>query len=350
MESHRRGRLTRVSGQLLKYLIGVCVLAGSGCGKTESPRSEGPEGPTRWTHVEIAASYSFEGDVLEDKDLSGIARLSASHGLIGADESGLVQVFELSRPERTLRVRDAVFLLSSGDEIDIEGIAAEGDCYYVVGSHGVAKKSGERQAKRYTICRLKADPVTGLPIKGGGNVSVASLTGILEADATLGPYFGKPLQQKGINIEGLAIRQGRLFVGLRNPNLDRNAFVLEVAADDVFAGGNRREYTLHRLQLGPGLGIREIVAAAKGFLLIAGNAGSEPSDVYPEAQDYEENRGYTLFWWEGRGSAVHKIGPIPDPPGKAEAMLILEATAAQATVLILFDGPKEGKPSLYRLH
>lgn len=340
---------------LPKYFNSVCVLTflflmGSGCGRAESPQSKSPAGPNRWTHVELVGSYSFEGDVIDNKNLSGIAVLSASHGLIGADESDQVQVLEMSRAERTLKMRGAVSLLGSGDEIDIEGIAAEDDCYYIVGSHGVAKKSGERQAKRYTICRLQADPITGLPVQGGENVSAASLADILSTDAMLGPYFGKPLQQKGVNIEGLAIRKGQLFVGLRNPNLDGNAFVVQVAANDVFAGGDPPAYTLHKLQLGRGLGIREIVAASTGFLLIAGNAGSEPSDVYPEAQDYEEGRDYTICWWDGKGAVVHKIGVVAEPSGKAEAMLILEQTDAQAMVLILFDGPKQGKPSVYRLY
>jgi hypothetical protein len=289
------------------------------------------------------------GDVFEDEDLSGIAFLTPTRGLIGADESGLVQVVELSRADQTLRILDAVSLLGSGDEIDIEGIAAEGDCYYVVGSHGVAKKTGERQEKRYKICRLRADRATGLPVKDRSGILTASLAALLEADATLGPYFGEPLQEKGVNIEGLAIRAGRLFVGLRNPNLDGFAFVVEVGADDVFGEVAQPAYTLHKLEVGAGLGIREIVAAQTGFLLIGGNAGSEASDAYPEAQDYEKGRGYTLFRWDGQGSAVQRIGPIPDPPGKAEAMAILDETPERAMVLILFDGPKQGKPTVYRL-
>jgi hypothetical protein len=102
--------------------------------------------------------------------------------------------------------------------------------------------------------------------------------------------------------------------------------------------------------LGKGLGIREMVAARKGFLIIAGNAGSEPSDVYLQAQDYEKGRGYSIFEWDGQGSAAHRIGSIPNPPGKAEAMSILDEAPDQATVLIFFDGAKQGAPSVYRIH
>jgi hypothetical protein len=329
-------------------LVGVCglLLTGSRCAEKEPAGDVATGAPSR---VEFVESFSFRGSVLESKDLSGIACISPTHCLIGADEGAAVQVVTLSREGRTLRVLATVPLLDSTDEMDIEAIAAEGDCYYVVGSHGVAKNSGVRQPSRYTICRLRVDPTTGLPAGGEAAVTVGSLAAILENDATLGPYFARPLQQKGVNIEGLAVREGRLFVGLRSPNLDGDAFVVEVAADDVFAKVTQPAYTLHRLRLGEGLGIREIVAAREGFLLIAGNAGSEPSNAYPQAVDYEKGRGYRLFRWSGVGRDVEKIGPIPNPPGKAEAMTILDEGPDHTTVLVLFDGPKGGAPSVYRL-
>lgn len=329
----------------------VCglLLIGPGCTEKE-PREQARDMATGApSRVEWVESYSFEGSVLEDKDLSGIACISPTRGLIGADEGAAVQVVALSREARTLRVLATVPLLDSGDEIDIEAIAAEGDCYYIVGSHGVAKKSGERQPARYTICCLRVDPATGLPAGGDAAVTVGSLAAILENDATLKPYFAKPLQQKGINIEGLAIREGQLFVGLRNPNLDGYAFVLEVGADEVFSKAPQPVYTLHKLRLGKGLGIREIVATTSGFLAIAGNAGSEPSQVYPQAVDYQKGRGYELVRWDGAGAEVEKIGSIPNPPGKAEAMTILDEGPSRTTVLVLFDGPKQGAPSVYRL-
>jgi len=327
----------------------VSLLLGPACTDADQPASAASDDMMKWTHIDFVERYFFQGTVLERKDLSGIAFVSPTRGLIGADESGAVQAIELSRADRTLVVLGGVSLLGSGEEIDIEGIAAEGDCYYIVGSHGVAKKTGEHQDKRYKICRLPVSPTTGMTV-ADARPDVASLAGILEADPTLGPYFGKPLQKKGVNIEGLAIRGGRLFVGLRNPNIKGYAFVVEVGADDVFANLDHPAYTLHRLMLGAGLGIREIVAARSGFLLIAGNAGSEPSDAFPKAQDYEKGRDYWLWWWDGKGSAVHRIGAIPNPPGKAEAMAILDETADGATVLILFDGPKDGRPSVYQLH
>lgn len=327
----------------------LLLLVGTGCAKKEPSGHAGDAATSVPGRIEHVGSYSFLGGVIEDKDLSGIACISPTRGLIGADEGAAVQVVALSREDRTLRVLATVPLLRSNEEMDIEAIAAEGDCYYIAGSHGVAKNSGVRQPSRYTICRLRVDPTTGLPAGGSEAVTIGSLAAILENDATLGLHLARPLQQKGVNIEGLAVREGRLFVGLRSPNLDGDAFVLEVAADDVFAKATQPAYTLHRLRLGRGLGIREIVAAREGFLLIAGNAGSEPSNAYPQAVDHENGRGYTLFRWSGVGRDVETIGLIPNPPGKAEAMTILDEGPDHTTVLVLFDGPKGGAPSVYRL-
>lgn len=338
-------RKRRSIARVVFHGVLMTLVAGLAC----NGRTDESEPPARnsgqWTRIESAGRYSFLGEVLEDQDLSGLAFISGRFGLIGADEARAVQVVELSQAAKTLRVVESIPLLQSGDEIDIEAIAAEGQYYYVVGSHGVSKKQGEPQGNRYRIFRLKVNLATGLP----AGIEVATLGDILRADKVLGEYFGRPLQQKGVNIEGLAARDGRLFVGFRNPNLDGHAFVMEIGAEDVFGRRPRQAYRLHRLPLGPGLGIREIVAGKSCFLIIAGNAGSEPSETYTDSQDYEEDRDFILFRWDGKGPDVHRIGPLPDVRGKAEAMAILEETENHVTVLVLFDGPKGGRPTAYRI-
>jgi len=335
----------RLIPHVVLVIAGVCLLMGPACADSgpSAGKDRGPAGP--WRRIELVDHYSFAGSVLEDTNLSGIACLSGKNCLVGADEGRAVQFVELSRPARTLKVGKTVSLLPLGKEIDIEAIAAEDDSYYIIGSHGISKKQGEQQANRFRIFRLKVDRVTGTPAR----VDVATLSGILRSDPVLGERFQMPLQQNGLNIEGLAVRDGRLFVGFRNPNLDGYAFVMEIAAADVFESKTKPQYVLHKLPLGKGLGIREIVAAKTGFLIIAGNAGSEPSEKFTESQNYEEDREFSLVFWDGKGSEVRRIGPIPDTPGKAEAMTILEESANEITVLILFDGPKGGRPTVYRI-
>lgn len=332
---------------LYVVLVGasLCLLMGLACADSGSSPETDRGSAAPWSHVELVDRYSVAGNIREDLNLSGIACLSDKNCLVGDDEGRAVHLAELSRQAKTLKVTKTIPLLRSGKEIDIEAIAAEGDSYYIVGSHGISKKKGEEQENRFKVFRLKMNRQTGEP----AGVDVSSLSGILRADAVLGEHFQMPLQQNGVNIEGLAVRNGRLFVGFRNPSLGGNAFVLEIAAPDVFESRPKPQYVLHKLHLGEGLGIREIVAAKTGFLIIAGNAGSEPSKKFTEPENYEKGREFSLVFWEGKGSEVHRIGTIPDPPGKAEAMTILEESASEVTVLILFDGPKGGQPSVYRL-
>jgi hypothetical protein len=333
---------------LCGVITSLCFAAA--CGGSGGPAAAVGRDAKPWTRIELVDRYSFEGNVVEDKDLSGLALISDRFGLLGADEARQVQVVELARQAKTLRVVETISLLRSGSEIDIEAIAADTDCYYIVGSHGAAKASGQHQENRYRIFRLKVNPATGrLSGPAADSLKAASLADVLRADPVLGAHFARPLQRRGVNIEGLAARNGRLYVGLRSPNLGGDAFVMEIRADDVFGGMSRPACTLHRLPLGPGLGIRELVAAKSSFLLIAGNAGSEPSEEYAESQDYEKDRDFFLFQWDGKSPAVHKIGALPKTGGQAEAMTILEETKDSMTVLILFDGLSGGRPTVYRI-
>ena len=49
-----------------------------------------------------------------------------------------------------------------------------------------------------------------------------------------GPHPGK----RGVNIEGLAIKGGRLFFGFRGPAVDGTAKILAVDADALFSGAD----------------------------------------------------------------------------------------------------------------
>jgi hypothetical protein len=324
---------------VLLWAIGAC----SGCFAAAT-------GPENWSHVDFVERYTFSGVVEQNKDLSGIACVSPTRCLIGADEGRNVQVVELSRKDRVLKIIRTVALAKTGKEIDIEAIACEGNRYYIIGSHGLAKKTGDFQSNRYKLFRLKVDPNTGQPDSNPRSLETTSLVGILQRDPVLSAHFDKPLQQKGVNIEGLAIRNGTLYVGLRNPNIDGFAFVIEVKADELFSAAGPPKYVLRRVSLGKGLGIREIVAARSCFLILAGDAGSEPSEDYPQAEDYDGDRGFAIFAWDGQGTQARRVGPIPDAPAKAEAMTILDESADHVTVLVLFDGAANGRPAVYRIH
>ena len=270
----------------------------------------------------------------EDKDLSGIASWDGVHCLICSDELRVIQTGIISFA--TITGGPLITLLpGGGKEVDAEGVtvARSEGCYYVTGSHGVGKKSGEMQASRCTVFRVPVNAATGEP---SGSVDAGSLLPWVQGNSVLGASVGQSLQANGFNIEGLAHKSGKLWFGVRAPNLNGDAFVIEAVPSSLFGGSPQA--ALHRLQVGPGLGIREIAALKDGFLVLTGAA---PSDVGSDAS-------FALFFWNPAGGARF-IGELPNPSAKAEGLYILDDAADHVDVLVIFDGASGGAPKAYRV-
>jgi len=297
--------------------------------------------------------------VFANRDLSGIACISDSHCVIASDEGVYVQVCTLSRENKTITFsgmessKIAMLLPSVGSEIDIEAVTTIGNTYYIMGSHGVAKNSGRFLSPRHTCFRMNIDPETGRLV---GKIEESTMMHILAADSALRRYYGVVLQQHGVNIEGLAAKDGMLYVGFRNPSLNGNAHVIEIAPDELFKKDREKAYMMHTVPLGDGIGIREMVAIDSGFLIIAGNAGSEPGDseapdTETNVKDFDPDRPFSLVFWNG-DDGIQKIGEIPTESTKhnVEAMLVLSETAESIELLMLCDGPAGGSPTVYQIH
>jgi hypothetical protein len=153
----------------------------------------------------------------------------------------------------------------------------------------------------------------------------------------------------GLNIEGLAVAGGKLFVGLRAPSLHGKAYILGVALAELFAAGHApsvAEPEVMAVELGPPtakLGIRDLAPFQDQLLLLAGPA-QEQDDV-----------AYSLFLVEPRaGAKPTPVASLPDliqdgKRMKAESVTILDAQDDTLRVLIMFDGPRNGAPHEYRV-
>jgi hypothetical protein len=283
-------------------LAAVVVMCGAPCASATGWRLEGPTG--RFTVV---------GELVEGSDLSGVAAISETHCLLGSDETRVVQTARIDRTRQQLVIEQTVPLVAERGktEFDIEGVTAA------------------------------ASEATGQPSREP--VRRRSLAGFLEQNDVLRPYTRRPLQQRGINFEGLAAKDGRLYLGARAPSLEGSTFVIELA------GFGTAGEKLHRVALGPGLGIRELTALSQGFLIIAGNSGAEPNEQFPRALDYREDLGFSLYFWPGPEASPKKISDLPPLPGKAEGLLVLGESEQEIDMLILFDGPKDGQPTRFRV-
>src|SRR5262245_25014991 len=115
-------------------------------------------------------------------------------------------------------------------ELDAEGVAYSDGFFYVIGSHGrprheddsEAKNDAKAQASR-RIIRIRFD-IDAVDTKTGTLTSVeikpsSELSRLIKKQPDLAPWFGKTLDDNGLTIEGVAVRDGVLYAGMRGPIL-----------------------------------------------------------------------------------------------------------------------------------
>src|SRR5206468_15419 len=102
------------------------------------------------------------------------------------------------------------------------------------------------------------------------------LRAIMAAEPALAPHLDRRLDDNGLTIEGIAIRQGRMLVGYREPALSNGrAAILSVAIEGLF-GNAPADARLYRLPLGDGRGVRDLAVFGDSFLVLAGPAMADP--------------------------------------------------------------------------
>ena len=158
----------------------------------------------------------------------------------------------------------------------------------------------------------------------------------------------------GVNIEGLAVRNGRLYFGFRGPARNGQALVLAVDAEALFRGGDSSA-SIARIKVGAGRGIRDMVAVQDGFLLLTGPDDDPPGQARVR---------WAIVWWDGKRSTTvavpkflatldlgkvelrelkaGKANACDDKEVKPEAMTVLEETALAYKLLLLSDGMCDG--------
>ena len=248
------------------------------------------------THTNLSAVRS-DGPVLwvAGDETATVERLVATDDGWGAQES-----FALA---------DLVPLPGEDDaeEADVEGLARDGDFLWAVGSHSLRRRrvkdhhDGAKalrrlatvtgQANRQVLLRLPVQQVDGLPrpvreLVVDGQVHRAASFGsrgrdlrdLLADDEHLAPFLPLPGKDNGLDVEGVAVRGDRVYLGLRGPVLRGWAVVLEVRPfvdpDDparlrLHELDDGRRYRKHVLDLA-GLGVRDLCPQGDDLLVLAG--------------------------------------------------------------------------------
>lgn len=194
-------------------------------------------------------------------------------------------------------------------EMDVEGLAVDSGYLWIVGSHSLTRDEpepasqdlGQALAELHDIDR---DPnrwfLGKVPLVDRGSGIFDLVEEITEGDVTrrarkvrmdddggnqlseaagddvhLGPFLEVPAKENGFDVEGLAVRGGRVYLGLRGPVLSGWAIVLELSVKDEkkrrielqkIDGGRYRK---HFLDL-EGLGIRDLLLVGDDLYVLAG--------------------------------------------------------------------------------
>lgn len=307
-------------------------------------------GESAWRMEALPGKWTLRG-FANSLDISGIASATATQCLVGSDESFHIQPGIIDRGNRTIRSLPSIPLpIEPGvrnPEIDIEGVAysVRERSYFVVGSHGVGKKKGDLQPLRHSVYRI---PVTADGAVDKTGIRRMSLLPWLERTPELAGYVGRKLQHNGLNIEGLASSGDRLFFGLRAPNKNGRALVIEASPEDLF-GRHAAPLKVHALAIPDGRGIREIASVRDGFILLTGNASAEASKKIPVTMAPGPDNRFELWHWNGLGNRPNRISVLPDNGGKAEGLLVLADSAEHLDLLVVFDGLADGRPLAVRV-
>lgn len=312
----------------------------------------------------IETSEDFQGKKpgKEAKDVSGLACLPPVDGgrrcLLSNDENSNAQFAMLKgnslspgwtialiggRPSATtLGSPPAVPCPKQGGfgEFDGEGVAFAAPYFYVVGSHGCGRNTGEFRLSSFQLARIKLD---GAGRQDGPAELTYRLSDALKLAGAAGVFFGRDLAAgDGMNVEGLAITGDRLWAGLRAPAPAGKAVLVGASLAELFAAGHeplRGAPQVVSFDAGKGRGIRDLAALADGRLIAL---------VGPRQ---DEDVPYALVLVDpARPEATRELGTLPDrKKAKAEVVTLLAETPNSLNLLVGYDGPKNGGFEEYRV-
>jgi len=348
--------------------------------KTESPLLEfGPD--PKDVREDLSAVLSVDDYLwLASDETTSIERLCSTDGLIFTGHKSFSLTDLLSLPANDL--------VNVNQEIDVEGLALQNDYLWLVGSHSIRRKNlkkedaidsaegikklgkTKRKGNRFMLARIPMVPdnETGEPVlrrsgqsprEGLRSLAAAQLDGDAEGneltyalsekdgekgDVHLAKFMGIPSKDNGFDIEGLAICNDRLFVGLRGPVLRGWAVILELVVDSSESklalrriGSLGTRYRKHFLQL-DGLGIRDMCFHGQDLLILAGPsmALNGPVSIFRWRTAAEPKEEQLVFRQDLEELVSAPFGMGAD---HAEGMTIVSAPEEPLSVLIVYDSP-----------
>ncbi|MEO0457879.1 MAG: DUF3616 domain-containing protein, partial [Cyanobacteria bacterium P01_A01_bin.114] len=275
------------------------------------------------------------------------------------------------------RVGDFVELFDQDSEVDIEGMDYSDGYLWIVGSHSTKRSKAKGKKVKKDIQRLSEidkDPnrylLARIPIINGEPVqtyarsdapadqlSAAALrktqghNTLMEAlseDDHLGPFLqmGLPSKDNGLDIEGLAISDHQIFLGLRGPVLRGWAIILEIELEETEPGvlslkdlGKGALYRKHFVDLN-GLGVRELCLHKGDLIILAGPTmeleGAMQVFCLKDVLDHSQD---TL--WDQDSGLLSVLFDLPLTLGSdhAEGLTLFPCLGYEDGLLVVYDSP-----------
>jgi Protein of unknown function (DUF3616) len=321
-----RALLLPVVIQIVSSLLAATAL----CLLSVEPVRAGPDGPPTIAPqsgpLDAGMGFSFPS-IKTRRALSGIACPVSK-----AREGLCLAVFDEGAEARHLTINgeayvpdnEQVALRQGNIELDAEAAATDGAFYYVAGSHSAKRNDCANNPESRHVVRFRVDPKSGRALRNVRGTlvdysdtdrlwSILSTTHELQAHVgdsmCLGTDTPRDAPQlrgrRGVNIEGLAVKNGRLFFGFRGPVEDGRAHILAVDADGLFSGKDARP-TRVSVNVGKGRAIRDLLAVSDGVLVLAG----------PDDDEKNASVGWIVSRWDGQETS--------DPEGQIKTLATLD--------------------------
>ena len=140
----------------------------------------------------------------------------------------------------TLGAKQQALAYSEGEasftDLDGEAVVYAAPYFYVIGSHGCSRRN-KYHPSRFILARVRVDEPGRVEDEAGHEPASPEdaltfvetthcLADVLRAADPIGGHFGKDLEANGVNVEGLAVVNGTLYLGLRAPSLDETAHIV----------------------------------------------------------------------------------------------------------------------------
>jgi hypothetical protein len=312
---------------------------------------------------------SDEVNLVEQEELNTLDRLTA----LNSCEFGNHQPFAL---------RDFLNLDDTLGEVDIEGLDYADSYLWLTGSHSTKRKKPKGKSPEKDLERLadvSTDPnrylIARIPVVDGQlhqscpdpNNPDRQLTAAclkqkkqgnqlmkaLHKDEHLGSYIANllPGKENGLDVEGLAVRENRMFLGLRGPVLRGWALILELELEEADAGKLRlksidtteQRYRKHFLRL-DGLGVRELCFHGDDLLILAGPTMDLTGALRIYCwRDALHKRNETVC--DSSSNSLELLFELPysSTGDKAEAMALFPCFNEANAILIAYDSPNPNR-------